>query len=605
MSKRQRQICRSDGALRVDSINHATAASSRAAAVQQSPAPAASAAAAAASSTPAPPRVIPGFVYDAATNRYFLVSAARQLHAPPAVQMRIDQERAAEKRTLAAKHEAAAAAEALQKRRDAEARGTAVAERERACLSVFQHVLGRASSHWQSRSSSPNDLLVRNLDACAVPAHANPLHRLMANNAISLDIQSGVLVLAGTAPGLGAQCSRISVALAHEQPRRASGSCVSPPRRDQCLVSVRPHSDEVVYQPLTSGAVSCARVTRTVDGAVLLAESMFGGSDDGCFSLHVARARGIAAAAAAAEWSTRFSLPVAHSSVWSFALASDFARSGRVAVGASNHALLFDVERARRSGDCGAQPLRATHTRFISSGKSDVFHSLFLDDDQTLLFGSRDGRIRAWDLRAPGSHVATMTASSTAASLLSSQSSASSSVSAPNRVAPLRCASSICWFAQPHSSSGGDRSDGDAHLLVVTTMNHGVQLWDRRRADRAVLDFAGHANGHHMLRATLNESGTHLFAGGEDGRVRAWCVAGRGLDAAAVYQSAPLLGDSASSAGGDRAADRARSGAAQIGCSPKPRIVRQLLCVPAKFATRECLVVGADGGTECISLPQW
>jgi hypothetical protein len=601
MSKRQRQTYRSDGALHVANIHHAAAAaSSRAAATPQAPAPAASAAINAASSAPAPPRVIPGFVYDAATNRYFLVSAARQLHAPPAVQMRIDQERAAEKRALAAQQEAAAAAEATQRRRDAEARGTAVTERQKACLSVFQHVLARASSHWQSRLSPPHDLLVRNLDARAVPAHANPLQRLMANNAISLDIESGVLVLAGTAPGLGAQCSRISVALAREPPRRASGSCVSPPRRDQCLVSARPHSDEVVYPPLASGAVSCARVTRTVDGTVLLAESMFGGSDDGCFALHVARDRGIAAAAAVSEWDTRFSLPVAHSSVWSFALASDFARSGRVAVGASNHALLFDVERARRSGDGGAQPLRATQTRFISSGKSDVFHSLFVDDDRTLLFGSRDGRIRAWDLRAPGSHVATITASAAT----TSSSSSSSSQSAPNRVAPLRCASSICWFAQPHSSGGGDLADGDAHLLVVTTMNHGVQLWDRRRSDRAVLDFAGHSNGHHMLRATLNEGGTHLFAGGEDGRVRAWCVAGHGLDAAAVYQSAPLLGDPVSAAGGDRA-DRVRGGAGHNGSAPKPRIVRQLLCVPAKFATRECLVVGADGGTECISLPQW
>ena len=234
--------------------------------------------------------------------------------------------------------------------------------------------------------------------------------------------------------------------------------------------------------------------------------------------------------------------PVSRSSVWTVALQS----TSLVALCGDRHALVYDIERA------STKPVLR-----VNVGKSDVFHCAFVDEGRTLLLGSRDGRLRQLDMRAPAANAAPSDA----------------------RMPALQCASSVCWFAAPRDFE---------QQVVVACMQSSAQLWDRRFARQAVLDFQGHCNTHQLLRGALDDDGRHLLLGGDDGRIRAWRFGGaQGARNSCVFESPPIR--------------RRGSGVAIDGGDREANVVRSVLSVPLACARRPCLLVGADQGTDCFS----
>jgi hypothetical protein len=465
--------------------------------------------AAAASSTNNAPRVIPGFVYDAATNRYFRVNEARHLLPPPAVQARIQAEK--KQATKASIPRVVAAHQS----RPAQRKG------------LFAFTIERAT---QIRCSQPYQYLYRHMDFITTRTDEAFFSRTaLTNHAAVVHAESGLMVTTG-APVGGIASKRI-----HRVDSAGTAS--------ECPVRIRRISAEMrVANQITQMQ---AHVVPNSNALALIQSNL--GSSQSSGGVVIER-YDIDTASNSILWSNQ----VPRSSVWSVATTSDLG-SMQVAAGASRRALVWDVNRSRH-------PIAQ-----IPTGKSDVFRVQFADGNRTLLLGSRDGRIRQWDLRAPSPHIVNADDSD------DDDSANTESISA--RMPMLKCASAVTWFAHPGSSSACIE-----HQLVVACMQSRLQLWDRRWVRGPVMELQGHSNSHHMLGCAISSDGSHVLAAGDDGRIRAWSVAGA-PSAKHSMQTAPL-----------RNSDE-----------DGPQLISTLTVVPDWISRRPCWLAGADHSTACVS----
>jgi hypothetical protein len=163
-------------------------------------------------------------------------------------------------------------------------------------------------------------------------------------------------------------------------------------------------------------------------------------------------------------------------SMWCFALHPRMFTGGRedalLGLGGSKKAYLYDLNTQRI-------------TQTLNTNGSDVLHQQFSGD--VLVSGLRDGRVRCHDIRLPSRDTGGVV---------------------------FNTGSSVCWT---HLLSGGQD-------LVACSMDGSALLLDLRRGERPKQRFLGHDNSHSMLRGCVDNRERFLFAGGEDGVVRAWCL---------------------------------------------------------------------------------
>jgi WD40 repeat protein len=74
--------------------------------------------------------------------------------------------------------------------------------------------------------------------------------------------------------------------------------------------------------------------------------------------------------------------------------------------------------------------------------------------------------------------------------------------------------SSVCWT---RLLNGGQD-------LLVCSMDGSIQIFDIRRETRRKQHFDGHDNSHTVLRGCVDDQERFLFAGGQDGIMRAWSL---------------------------------------------------------------------------------
>lgn len=534
---------------------------------------------------PAPvPRQIPGFVYDAETNRYFRVSAADKLQAPPAVQARLDDA------ALVARTAASAA------------------QRESALPGNSVRAKTIPANLIQNTNSAFARLRARELFGCRdarvrqarlLHSYAFSSHRIalgggqLANQVLACHADSGILLAAGCAPLAAATRSIFSM-----RASASSATSSAPPVHLRAFSRAVSYVDDAGGGHVTSAQFASLH-TSSSSSHLLLAESLLGGARaDGCAVL-----RTLCTRTGDLQERARFSVP--HASAWSVALADANEHLRLLALGASRQALVYDVSRGGGGGGGGrGRSTAASPLVRISTGKSDVFHCAFADDARTLLLGARDGHVRQWDLRAPPRSQRADGDDDGDQDMSSSSSSSSSSIASLSHFRPptLHCASAVCWFVHPR---------GVEHHLVVACMDSRLQLFDRRIAHRGtltsgghrhqqknapLLEFAAHSNRHQLLRCALSAAGDVVWAGGDDGRVRAWRVCGgdAGAEAQPVFES-PVLPPLHAAAANSASASAAASAAAS-------RLARALLCVPEQYTRRPCVLVGSDERTEALVL---
>eukprot|EP00741_Cyanophora_paradoxa_P007712 tig00001187_g7461.t1 len=136
--------------------------------------------------------------------------------------------------------------------------------------------------------------------------------------------------------------------------------------------------------------------------------------------------------------------------------------------------------------------------------RSDVF-ALAFSDANTVLSGDRSGAVLTWDLRA-GPREAR------------AQSHAPPLLDGPDPPTPARgrvARSSVCSL-RPLASA--------PHAVLVSATSHQLLLLDRRRPG-AGARLEGHRNEcTTTLRAALDPSEAYAACGGDDGRLRVWCL---------------------------------------------------------------------------------
>jgi WD40 repeat protein len=127
---------------------------------------------------------------------------------------------------------------------------------------------------------------------------------------------------------------------------------------------------------------------------------------------------------------------------------------------------------------------------------SDVLALEFVQTPTTLLGGTRDGKIRLFDLRLQN----------TAAGV------------GP----PIKLGSSVCCIKALGGNGVADEVGGDRDV-VCSDMSGGLSRWDMRTGGMTQR-YLGHTNSRTVLEFTVDERAGLLCAPGEDGVARVWDV---------------------------------------------------------------------------------
>mmetsp|Transcript_36946 Transcript_36946/g.86976 ORF Transcript_36946/g.86976 Transcript_36946/m.86976 type:complete len:136 (+) Transcript_36946:3-410(+) len=78
---------------------------------------------------------------------------------------------------------------------------------------------------------------------------------------------------------------------------------------------------------------------------------------------------------------------------------------------------------------------------------------------------------------------------------------------------------------QEKSSVCGLLALSDSHGIISASMGGHLSRWDLRSPARPLLSFPHHVNSCSMIAPTMDATERLLFAGGRDGRLRAWDLA--------------------------------------------------------------------------------
>ncbi|EGG19970.1 hypothetical protein DFA_07081 [Cavenderia fasciculata] len=200
--------------------------------------------------------------------------------------------------------------------------------------------------------------------------------------------------------------------------------------------------------------------------------------------------------------------PFDHDQIFSFELEHrqsawtvEWHPSGQVlAVGGSGTIYLVD---ALRGG--GGQPLKSL---FVS--KSDIFSLDFNSSGQLLASGSRDGKLRLFDIRLPeaiSTTTTTTTTPTTTTTLQFNQKKNPKEKDIKSIVNSPIC--SLKFLPQ------------DDNYLIVSTMNGKMVKWDRR-VGKQVIEYQHHVNSHSLLRVSVSSDNQFMASGGEDKCIRLW-----------------------------------------------------------------------------------